>query len=115
MRARDIIRNTAFIFLLSYLSGLFMGVFHLTGQTYLLLAVNYFCVFIGFCFVAHWSDENKLKFLMSVASLLWLLGAPEQLLSGYYKGWVFSGLALYLCAAGSWWLSRYFKKHQAEE
>ncbi len=87
-----------------------MGYFGLMDQYYIFASIGYFCIFIGFCVVAYWTAVDKVKHLALVAFFVWLTGAPEHLLLGYFKEWFLSVFVIYLCAMGGWWLSRYFPK-----
>ncbi|MAE51059.1 MAG: hypothetical protein CMH27_04550 [Micavibrio sp.] len=114
MDIKNIIRNAAFLFVLSYFSGVMSGTLHFMSHSHLFLGANYLVVFVGFCFVAYWTRKDRFKNLMAVAALFWTFGLPERYAFGLYKEWLFSGLAIFLCAAGSWWLSRYFPKGDTE-
>ncbi|MCK6417827.1 MAG: hypothetical protein L6Q57_02670 [Alphaproteobacteria bacterium] len=98
MSIKDVIRDTAFIFFLTYWSGFVMGYAGLMNNPYIFLTVSYAVVFSGFCLIISWTPSNALQRILSVAALLWLLTASEHFPRGYYKEWMISGVAVFAMA-----------------
>jgi len=98
MDFKDIVRDTAFIFFVTYWTGFALGYLGYLHQPNLIVLLSYAAGFIGFCIIAHWQKKDRLPHLLSVALLLWFFKAAETLLAHDIKSWFISG-ALTFCAA----------------
>lgn len=112
---KDVIRDFAFLFFISYVSGLVMStlnsVFQFTETTFVFsfALLNYIVIFIGFCLVASWTLNNRFSHLVSVGMLLIFLTVFEQFINQNIQYIIYPVIAIVAMIPISWRITECIK------
>lgn len=114
MFVKDIVRDAAFVFFVTYWGGVIFSPESVAGSAVPFILFNYLCAFLGFYFVAHWTKAlslaGQLSHLAVVAGIVWLSSLPQVLqLAAGTTSWMLSILMLMAMVLISIGTNRIFK------
>lgn len=107
---KDVIRDTAFVFFMTYWVGFIIGYLDPIYKDYIFIVVNLITGFTCFSFICLWTHKNRFQHIFIVAFLLWVLAATESILHGLVREWLISGAWTFSMALLALGLVSLFKK-----
>ncbi|MCK5285560.1 MAG: hypothetical protein KAJ86_08260 [Alphaproteobacteria bacterium] len=112
MNIKDIIRDTAFIFFITFWEGFLISYMEYNAIDLWKPIISFLTGLVGFYFIVQWTSSAQIRHIFLVAILLWLFSIPVTVLHGYIKAWFISGAWTFSAAFLALGFSSLFLKQQ---